>query len=62
MNISRPINRIAEFLSTAVGFVTTFVVLLIGIGIGALVQFTHFGSQLAMGPLPWDECNAANWR
>jgi low affinity Fe/Cu permease len=40
MNISRPINRIAEFLSTAVGFVTTFVVLLIGIGIGALVQFS----------------------
>jgi low affinity Fe/Cu permease len=40
MNISRPINRIAEFLSTAVGFVTTFVALLIGIGIGALVQFS----------------------
>ena len=40
MNISRPINRIAEFLSTAVGFVTTFVVLLIGIGIGALLQFS----------------------
>lgn len=40
MDLSRPINRIAEFLSTAVGFLATFVALLIGIGIGALVQFS----------------------
>jgi low affinity Fe/Cu permease len=39
IDISVPINRLADFLSTAAGFVTTFVALLIGIGIGALLQF-----------------------
>lgn len=38
-NMSRVINGIAAFLSTAVGFVLTFVALIVGIGIGALVQF-----------------------
>jgi low affinity Fe/Cu permease len=37
---SRPINRIAEFLSSAVGFITTLSVLLVGIAIGALVHFS----------------------
>ena len=33
------INQIASFLSTATGFIVTFVVLVIGVAIGALVQF-----------------------
>lgn len=37
---SRPINRIADFLASAVGFITTLVVLLIGIGIGAMLRFS----------------------
>jgi low affinity Fe/Cu permease len=40
-NLSRLINAIASFLSTAIGFVLTFLALLIGIGIGALVQFNE---------------------
>ena len=39
IDISVPINWLADFLSTAAGFVATFVALLIGIGIGAVVQF-----------------------
>lgn len=37
---SRHINRVAEFLSSAVGFVTTMLVLLLGIAIGAIVHFS----------------------
>lgn len=37
---SRPINRIAEFLSSGVGFLTTLAVLLLGVAIGAIVQFS----------------------
>lgn len=37
--ISRLINGVASFLSTATGFALTFVALLIGIAIGAMVQF-----------------------
>lgn len=40
IDISRPINRVAQFLSTATGFLTTFVVLLLGVAIGAVVQFS----------------------
>src|SRR5690606_24497484 len=36
---SRTINLVADFLSTAIGFVLTFVALVVGIGIGAMVQF-----------------------
>lgn len=36
---SRIINRVADFLSTSTGFIVTFVALLVGIAIGALVQF-----------------------
>lgn len=39
-HLSRSLNRVAEFLSTAVGFATTFVFLLVGIAIGALFQFS----------------------
>ena len=39
-SLSRPINRIADFLSTATGFLTTFVVLMLGVAIGAIVQFS----------------------
>jgi low affinity Fe/Cu permease len=39
LDLSLPINRIADFLSTATGFVTTAVVLLIGVAIGAVLQF-----------------------
>lgn len=35
------INSLADFLSTAVGFIATFVVLIIGVVIGALVQFDN---------------------
>ena len=35
------INRIADFLSTATGFITTFAILIIGVAIGALVQFDN---------------------
>ena len=38
-NLSRTINAIASFLSTAIGFVLTFLALIVGIGIGAMVQF-----------------------
>jgi low affinity Fe/Cu permease len=37
---SRQINRIAEFLSSAVGFLTTVAVLLVGVAIGAMLQFS----------------------
>ena len=37
---SRPINKLADFLSSAVGFVTTLLVLLVGVAIGAIVQFS----------------------
>lgn len=37
---SRPINKLADFLSSAVGFVTTLLVLLVGVAIGATVQFS----------------------
>lgn len=36
---SRIINSIADFLSTATGFMATFVALLVGIAVGALLQF-----------------------
>lgn len=36
---SRVINRIADFLSSSTGFIATFVALIIGIAIGAVVQF-----------------------
>ena len=39
-DFSRPINRVAEFLSTAAGFITTSVVLILGVAIGALLQFS----------------------
>jgi low affinity Fe/Cu permease len=38
-SMSHVINSVASFLSTSRGFVITFVALLIGIGIGAMVQF-----------------------
>src|SRR5436190_18018946 len=37
--MTRLINAIADFLSTGRGFLSTFVALLLGIAIGALVQF-----------------------
>jgi low affinity Fe/Cu permease len=37
--MSRYLNTLADFLSTTTGFVSTFVVLCIGIGIGAFLQF-----------------------
>jgi low affinity Fe/Cu permease len=39
--MSRFINKIAEFLSTWQGFVTTFFVLIFGIAIGAMFQFNE---------------------
>ena len=39
--LSRLINGLAAFLSTAHGFVLTFIALMAGIGIGALVQFNE---------------------
>jgi low affinity Fe/Cu permease len=39
--MSRFINQIAEFLSTWQGFVSTFFVLILGIALGALVQFNE---------------------
>jgi low affinity Fe/Cu permease len=33
------INKIADFLSTATGFIATFAALLVGVAIGVLVQF-----------------------
>ncbi|MBN9308240.1 low affinity iron permease family protein [Devosia sp.] len=36
---SRIINRVADFLSTSLGFIVTFIALLAGIAIGAFVQF-----------------------
>ena len=41
LDLSVPINRLADFLSTALGFATTFLALLIGIGIGVLVHFNN---------------------
>jgi low affinity Fe/Cu permease len=38
-HISRFINLLAEFLSTWQGFVATFIVLVVGIAIGAVLQF-----------------------
>jgi low affinity Fe/Cu permease len=37
----RAINRLAGFLSTATGFIATFLTLLVGIAIGALLQFNE---------------------
>ena len=39
LDASHVINRVAGFLSTATGFITTFVFLLIGVAIGWLLQF-----------------------
>ena len=39
--IAHFINSIAAFLSTAQGFVSTFIILLVGMGIGAMVQFNE---------------------
>lgn len=41
MTPSGIINQIASFLSTATGFITTFAVLLIGVAVGALMQFDN---------------------
>lgn len=38
---SHIINRVAGFLSTATGFIITFVSLIVGIGIGAALQFNN---------------------
>ena len=49
--VTRTINQLAAFLSTATGFITTFVTLVVGIGIGALVQFNDgfmFGFNIAL--------------
>ena len=48
---SRVINSVASFLSTARGFIITFVTLLAGIGIGAVLQFNDgfmFGFNIAL--------------
>jgi low affinity Fe/Cu permease len=48
---SRIINRLADFLSSSAGFIVTFIALLIGIAIGALVQFNEgfmFGFNLLL--------------
>jgi len=48
---SRFINGVAEFLSTATGFVWTFVALLLGVAMGAFVQFNEsfmFGFNLLL--------------
>lgn len=50
-NLSRTINAIASFLSTAIGFVLTFLALIVGIGIGAVVQFNDafmFGFNIVL--------------
>jgi low affinity Fe/Cu permease len=39
-SLSRPINRIADFLSTATGFLATSLVLVLGVAIGAMVHFS----------------------
>lgn len=39
--MSRYINALASFLATSRGFVLTFIALLVGIAIGALVQFNE---------------------
>ena len=39
--MTRLINSIADFLSTGRGFLSTFVALILGIGIGAAVQFNE---------------------
>jgi low affinity Fe/Cu permease len=39
--MSRFINRIAEFLSTWQGFVATFIALMVGIALGAMLQFNE---------------------
>lgn len=54
VDFSRPINRVAEFLSTATGFLATGVVLLIGIALGAMLQFDDdfmFGFNLFLSIL-----------
>ena len=40
------INRLADFLSTATGFLATFIALIVGIGIGALL---HFNNDFMLG-------------
>jgi low affinity Fe/Cu permease len=40
-HVSRFINWLADFLATSIGFISTFIVLLVGIGIGALLQFNE---------------------
>lgn len=37
--LSHVINAVASFLSTAIGFLLTFLALIVGIGIGAMLQF-----------------------
>jgi low affinity Fe/Cu permease len=52
--MTRLINAIADFLSTAVGFLATFVALVLGVAIGFLVQFNEgfmFGFNLALSVL-----------
>lgn len=52
--LSRLINGLAAFLSTAHGFVLTFIALMAGIGIGALVQFNEtfmFGFNIFLSVL-----------
>ena len=39
--MSRILNAFAAFLSTSNGFIATFMVLMIGIGVGALLQFNE---------------------
>jgi low affinity Fe/Cu permease len=49
--MSRFINNIADFLSTARGFLTTFALLLVGIAIGVMLQFNEgfmFGFNLLL--------------
>lgn len=47
--LSRAINGVASFLSTSHGFILTFIALLVGIGIGVMLQFNDafmFGFNL----------------
>ena len=53
-SMSRVITALAAFLSTAYGFALTFVALLVGIGIGAMVQFNEtfvFGFNIFLSVL-----------
>ncbi len=49
--LSRIINRVADFLSSAIGFFATFLALIVGIAIGALLQFNDsfmFGFNIVL--------------